>query len=53
MKASHTVKIVVLALVVFGSAIGMAATSQPANTGFAFLIGLLGLELVRVLRSDS
>ncbi len=50
---SHAVKIVTLTVVVFASAIGMAVASQPANTGFAFLLGLLGLELVRTVRADS
>ncbi len=50
---TNTVKVVTLAVVVFASAIGMAVTSQPANTGFAFLLGLLGLELVRTVRADS
>lgn len=50
MKAK-SVKIVALSLVVFGSAVGIAVTPAPQNVGFAFLLGLLGLELVRTVRS--
>lgn len=48
----QTTKLMVLSVLTFGSAIGVALTPSPANFGFAFLLGLVGLELISVVRRN-